>query len=122
MILLIWKRGDGMNITPGLRIKQLREKRDWSQLELAKRVGINNSVLSRIEADKRPIEAELLAKFAEVFGVSSDYILGRLPKDKFINHWGQLSPEDQRILDEFMDLSDDDKRYVIELIKRIKKG
>lgn len=63
-----------MGTTTGERIKKLRERRDWSQLELAKRVGINNSVLSRIEADKRPVETELLKKFAEIFNVSTDYL------------------------------------------------
>ena len=61
----------------GARIRQLREEKDWSQLELAKTAAISNSVLSRIEAGKRPIEDSLLIKFAEIFNVSTDYILGR---------------------------------------------
>lgn len=68
-------------MTPGSRIRKLREKKDWSQKELAKRISINNSVLSRIEADKRPIETDLLARFCEVFGVSSDFILGMKPDE-----------------------------------------
>lgn len=106
--------------TPGLRIKNLREKKDWSQLELSKRIGINNSVLSRIEADKRPIEAELLAKFSEVFGVSADYILGMQPKT--FNQKQMLSPEDQKIVDKFMKLSDKDKEILLGLMDRMNKN
>ncbi|AHA10600.1 MULTISPECIES: helix-turn-helix domain-containing protein [Bacillus] len=63
--------------TIGYRIKQLREKRKWSQIEFAKKMGINNSVLSRIESGKRPIEDSLISKAADIFNVSSDYLLGR---------------------------------------------
>ena len=63
--------------TAGERIRRLREEREWSQIELAKKANINNSVLSRIEANKRPIENELLVKFAEIFNVTVDYILCR---------------------------------------------
>jgi len=63
--------------TVGERIRRLREEKDWSQIELAKKANINNSVLSRIESNKRPIEDELLVKFAEIFNVTVDYLLCR---------------------------------------------
>lgn len=106
--------------TPGLRIKKLREKKDWSQLELSKRIGINNSVLSRIEADKRPIEAELLAKFSEVFGVSADYILGMQSVN--VDNKLRISPEDKKILEKFLKLTDKDKKFLVEMMDRMNKG
>lgn len=66
-----------MNIKTGSRIKQLRERKGWTQLDLALKVGMNNSVLSRIEANKRPVEAQELKKFADEFGVSTDYLLDK---------------------------------------------
>ncbi|OMF38814.1 hypothetical protein BK133_01010 [Paenibacillus sp. FSL H8-0548] len=71
-----------MNVAVGDRIKRLREKRDWSQLELAERVGINNSVLSRIEAGKRKARADELDKIASTLNVTSEYLLGR---DSFVS-------------------------------------
>ncbi len=59
----------------GITIRRLREEKDWSQLDLAKLVNINNSVLSRIESGKRAVEHELLIQFAEIFNVSTDYLL-----------------------------------------------
>ncbi|AUM67396.1 XRE family transcriptional regulator [Brevibacillus laterosporus] len=61
----------------GQRIKLLRETRKWSQLLLSEKLGINNSVLSRIEAGKRDVEDYLLNKAADIFDVTSDYLLGR---------------------------------------------
>lgn len=61
----------------GDRIKKQRELLSLTQLELADKVGINNSVLSRIEAGKRPVEDSELVLFADFFEVDTDYLLGR---------------------------------------------
>ena len=67
-----------MQPTPGSRIKELREERFWSMKELAKRVYVTPSQISRIESGEiRSINSDLLTLFADVFGVSADYILGR---------------------------------------------
>ncbi|WP_411734934.1 helix-turn-helix domain-containing protein [Paenibacillus sp. M2] len=65
-----------MSVT-GKRIKNLREERGLSQLEFSERIGMSNSVLSRIESGKRPIEDNEINIFADFFEVSGDYILGR---------------------------------------------
>lgn len=61
----------------GQRVRRLREQRGWSQLQLAEMVGLNNSVLSRIESGKRLIDEDLLCKFADVFDTTVDRLLGR---------------------------------------------
>lgn len=61
----------------GSRIKHLREARNWSQLEFAEMAGMNNSVLSRIESNKRPIDSEELRKFSDILGVSTDHLVGK---------------------------------------------
>lgn len=60
----------------GEQIKRLRKKREWSQLELAEKVGIDHTILSRIESGKRQVEDTLLRKFAGVFNVTTDHLLG----------------------------------------------
>ncbi|MEK4030863.1 helix-turn-helix transcriptional regulator [Pseudobacillus sp. FSL P4-0506] len=61
----------------GQRIINEREKKDWSQRELARRVGLNPSVMNRIESGERPIKDHELAKIADVLDVSTDFLLGR---------------------------------------------
>lgn len=61
----------------GDRIKALREKRDWSQTLLAKKIGVSKSVMSRIEAGSRPLEDSLLTILADTLETSADYLLGR---------------------------------------------
>lgn len=59
------------------RIYELRQQKNLTQKELAKKLNINHSVLSRIETNERPIKDDELLKIADFFNVSTDYLLGR---------------------------------------------
>ncbi|GGN55033.1 helix-turn-helix domain-containing protein [Oceanobacillus indicireducens] len=61
----------------GKRIIELRENKNWSQRELARRVNLNVSVMNRIESEDRPIKDHELDKLATVLDVTTDYLLGR---------------------------------------------
>lgn len=61
----------------GSRIKYLQEQAKLSQEELADKVSLNRAVVSRIENGTRPIRDAELESFADVFNVTTDYILGR---------------------------------------------
>jgi len=60
-----------------MRITQLREERDWKKTELARRLGISHSQVSRIESGETgTLSSDILIRLAEVFDVSADYLLG----------------------------------------------
>lgn len=59
----------------GERIKKLRNRKNWSLRELEKRTNINYSVLSRIEAGKRPVTDSEIITFSKIFSVSPNYLL-----------------------------------------------
>ncbi len=61
----------------GNRIKYLREKKDMTQLELAKILNISNTTLSQYESGQRTPSDEIKITIADFFGVSIDYLLGR---------------------------------------------
>ena len=64
----------------GNRIRDLREYRDMTKRELASRLGISESQLSRIESGKTvTLSSDILIGLAGEFDVSSDYILGLSP-------------------------------------------
>lgn len=64
------------------RISELRQKNNLTQKELAEKLDINYSVLSRIETNDRPIKGDELLKIADFFGVTADYLLGRSSNPK----------------------------------------
>lgn len=59
------------------RIIDLREKRDWTQSELGRKIGLEKSAMNKIENCTRKVSTEELQKLAEVFNVTTDYLLGR---------------------------------------------
>lgn len=63
-----------MNI--GSRIIDLREEKDLSQRGLAQELGLDRSVLNRIELGTRPLRDDELVHVAQYFHVSTDYLLG----------------------------------------------
>lgn len=64
-------------LTPGKRIQALCEARNISRKELASRLDIAPSQVSRIlNGDTKSISSDILIKMAMEFQVSTDYILG----------------------------------------------
>jgi transcriptional regulator with XRE-family HTH domain len=113
-----------MSETIGNRIKHLREEKEWSQRELADRVGINYSVINRIELDKRPVKDHEISKFADVFSVTTDYIMCKTDKRN-----GQAEKrQDENINTAFYDfdnLTEEEKEYLetqLEIFRKFKEG
>lgn len=67
------------------RLKELREKRHLSQVRLSIDLNMNQNTISRYENGIRQANYETLILFADYFGVSIDYLLGRTDNPK-INH------------------------------------
>jgi repressor LexA len=59
----------------GKKIKLLREDKNINQNELARQIGINASVMSRIESGKRQVDHDLLKKICHALNVSSDLLI-----------------------------------------------
>ena len=59
------------------RLKKLRKERNISQLRLAVDLNMNQNTISRYENLEREADYKTLIKFADYFGVSIDYLLGR---------------------------------------------
>ena len=59
------------------RLKQLRQERKISQLQLAFDLNMNQNTISRYENLERQADYETLIRFADYFDVSVDYLLGR---------------------------------------------
>ncbi len=60
----------------GMRIRQLREKRNMSQAELGRRIGRSKSVVCSYENNMKLPPLGVLTDIATVFHVSLDYLVG----------------------------------------------
>ena len=78
------------------RLKELRMQAGMTQLQLAQRLGITKSVISFYELSERAPSPDVLIRLAQVFHVSTDYLLG-LDRKETIDIT-DLSKEDIAIL------------------------
>ena len=67
----------------GERIKKRRLELEWSQRELAKRMGYtNNSTIVKIEQGKVEVYQSKIVQFSEVLGVSVAYLMGWIDEEE----------------------------------------
>jgi hypothetical protein len=57
------------NLTPGARLRKLRESRGLTQVQLGKAVNMHPVMISYFETEQREIGAPSVLKFARYFGV-----------------------------------------------------
>lgn len=76
-------------------IKKLRVAKNLNQVEFAKLIGVTKQCVSNWENDNVIPSIEMLVKMADLFNVSTDYLLGRTERrvldvsmltDKQIDH------------------------------------
>ena len=61
-----------------LRIKQLREVNNWSQAELARRSGVHQSVISRLESEQsQSVSLRNLEKLAGALECDPGYLIAK---------------------------------------------
>ena len=66
------------------RIKELREQKKWTQLQLAKEAGLAKPLISMIETGERFPSDDVLKKLCVAFGVEEEEILNQSVKDEAI--------------------------------------
>lgn len=64
------------------RLKELREKREWSQAELARNTSITPAAINQFEKGSRKPNLPILQKIAQTLEVSIDYLVGESNKEE----------------------------------------
>lgn len=62
--------------TIGQRIARLRKERGYTQIELAEKTGIPQTLITDYERDKLRLHPEMVIRFAQAFEVTTDELLG----------------------------------------------
>jgi transcriptional regulator with XRE-family HTH domain len=110
-----------LNLGPervGDRLKRLRKARGLSQVELAKKIGIIQVLVSNYERDRLRLHGEMVVRFARALGASTDEILGLKPAD-------EPAPRNRRLLRRLLaveTLSKTDQRAVLNHIESLVKA
>ncbi len=68
----------------GERLKELRKEFNLTQAKLAKKLNIANTIISEYERGHYPISTATLYSLSNKFHISSDYLLGKTNKIKYL--------------------------------------
>ncbi|MBE6012540.1 MAG: helix-turn-helix transcriptional regulator [Lachnospiraceae bacterium] len=90
------------------RFKELRHERGWTLDDLAELLGTTKSTLSRYENGLREPKIEFAEKSAGVFGVSTDYLLGKSDSRK-----GEDDAQLKMLFRKAGELSDEEREEVL---------
>ena len=97
------------------RLKNLRMNKQISQKEFAKQLGVSQQTIASWEVGRTEPANIYLKDIADYFNVSTDYLLGR---DYFAQNTS-LSNEQKRLLNDFEELNDENKKTILYLISQL---
>jgi transcriptional regulator with XRE-family HTH domain len=101
------------------RIRQLRERDDITQEKLGKMLNVQKAAISKYENNIVPLTDETINKLCDIFDVSSDYLLGKSEFEKIEEPYNN---ELEKVLfSKTKDLTDSEKRTILNVINAIKK-
>jgi len=80
------------------RLRSLRLKNNHTYVSLAKLIDLNMRQIVRYEAGEADPSSDVVTRMADVFNVSTDYLLGRTDDPTPPAHHSDLSPDEQAIL------------------------
>lgn len=100
------------------RIADARERAGVSQVEVAERLRLPRSAISKMENGEQRIESLVLAAMARLYGVPVASLLaeededgiaawGGLPAEALLRSAGGVAPGDRGVLDEFLEMCRD---------------
>jgi transcriptional regulator with XRE-family HTH domain len=99
------------------RIAEARERAGVSQVEIAGRLKLPRSAVSKMEHGEQRIESLVLAAMARLYGVSVSSLLadegeaeierGGLPAEALLRSAGDAAPGDRAVLHEFLGMCRD---------------
>lgn len=100
------------------KIKEIREKRGYTQTDFAKKIGMNRSFLSQVESGQEKVPnkyrericQELGASEEELYGTSESYVI----KDEYLEY-------SMEIIDSITDASDLSKEERIKILSEVYK-
>lgn len=102
----------------GERIKVLRKQLGLTQSELAQKLGLECAAISKYETNRVPLTQESLLKLAEIFNVTTDYIL---TGKHTINEPTIIAASTEDNVD-LSELTEKGKEYIKDLVERMKNN
>lgn len=98
----------------GNRIKKQRLKLKWTQKKLATKLCLTPKMISFYENNQRTPPPDIIKRLAEIFNISSDYLLGLCEEDESnINSFKiTVNKIEKELIENFRNLDNDYKNII----------
>ena len=107
-----------------MRLKELREERNLSQLDVANAIDTSQTNIGRWEKERNEPSSGYVIKLADFFEVSTDYLLGR--EDDFgnvaVNTNADLTEDEKKILTTFRSLPPQRRKTFMFFVESCNEG
>lgn len=105
----------------GLRIREAREAKGMSQKMLSIKLGKSQTTISGWENEAKKPGIETIEKLADIFGVTTDYLLGRTEAPITLHTtntpYMQVTPFEKDIVEKYRESSRDMQKGVCRLLQ-----
>ncbi len=106
-------------------LKKLREDRHLTQQDVADGINVNGSTYKNYEYGRREPDLETVSKFADFYGVTTDYLLGREPQKNPIAMLN-LAIGEKEVMEKYIELPKEVRKIIldtmIQLAEAAKQG
>lgn len=102
-------------------IREIREMNKMKQADLATKLQISQGTLSNWERGIHDPDTESLHKLADIFDVSTDYLLGRTHEPKPTAGDIDISEIEYALYGEVRELDDEDKAELLRNARRLRE-
>ncbi|MCI8499604.1 MAG: helix-turn-helix transcriptional regulator [Clostridia bacterium] len=103
-----------------LKIRELREEKHLTQIEMALNLGVSRQVYANWENEINQPELKMIIILADFFGVTTDYLLGRtddLGAVTSVPVFPQFSEEDREVLSLFHALTPEYRAVALKTLR-----
>lgn len=101
------------------RLRELREENEYTQKDIADKIGLTKSAYGYYERGKSVPDAQTLVQLSKIFDVTTDYLLGLSDDKKPIEDLTEKQKQALRLADQ---LSDEEFDNIIRLVISMKRG
>ena len=115
-----------MNDTLGSRIRKLRKNNYMSQAALAAKIGVSASAIGMYEQNRRTPDNDTLREFCEIFGVTSDYLLGlslsserKYDVSEVLDDYSRKLSEQESLMFDGEPLNEEERKQVLNTIEYV---
>ncbi len=112
-----------MAATLGQKIRQLRKRNGLTQAALAQELGVSSSAVGMYEQDRRTPDNETLLVICNIFGVSTDYMLGNTENmtdvSVVLDDFNKRLTEYNALMFDGRPLTDEERKQVFDTIEYV---